>query len=101
MRTSSDRAAGIVQKESQVKNKRILKFFEDIPIWPQFWIFCLHHLVQLIDADESVFVCGVAMKEFVLDQAGELTKLGNITAKKIHPVHHSKDPAHLAFSREY
>ena len=55
--------------------------------------------VELVDADQGVFVRGIAMEKFVLHQAGELTEFRNVAAEKIDPVHHAQDAADLAFAR--
>src|SRR6266404_3912538 len=74
MRPRSDRTAGVVQEQREIKNKWVREFLEERAVRAQLRLFRLHHLVELVDAHQSVFVRGVAMKKFVLHQAGELAE---------------------------
>ena len=97
MRARSNGATGVVQEQSELKNERIFEIFEKTMISGEFGILCANKRVQFIDAEERVFVRGVAVKEFVLDQAGELSELRNVAAEKIDPVHQAQRAAHFAF----
>src|SRR4030081_2509160 len=99
MRTRSDGPAGVMQKEREGKNKWVREFLEDRPVGAQLRVFCLHHLVELVDANQGVLISSVAMKKFMLHQAGELTELRNVTTEKIAPMHHAQNAADLAFAR--
>src|SRR5436190_21168724 len=46
-----------------------------------------------------MFVRGVAMEKLVLDETSELSKLRNVTAEKVDPVHHPKHASHIALAR--
>jgi len=63
MGTRTDRAAGVVQEQREIKNKRVLEFLEEFAVGAELRIFRLHHLVELVDADQGVFVGGVAMEK--------------------------------------
>src|SRR5437879_1528419 len=41
------------------------------------------------------------MKELMLNQARQLTKLGNVAAEKLYPVHHAENSPDLALAREH
>src|SRR5438309_8942300 len=95
-----DRATGVVEEQSEIEHVRVLEFFEEIPVGAQFRILGLHHLVELVDADQGVFVRGITMEKFVLDQAGELPEFRDVSSEEIDPVHHSKDTADVSFAGE-
>src|ERR1700682_168759 len=99
MRTRAHCAPGVVQEKRKIKDKWVLESFEQPPVGTEFRVLRLHHLVELVDANQGVFVGGVAMEEFVLHQAGELPEFGNVPAEEIHPVHHAQHPADLALPR--
>jgi len=69
MRARANGAAGVVQKQSEIKNEWVLQIFEQMPISEQFRIARLHERVEFVDAKQCVFVRGVTMKEFMLHQA--------------------------------
>src|ERR1700730_9422044 len=46
-----------------------------------------------------MFVGGVAGKEFVLHQTGELAEFRNVSPEKIHPVHYAQNLADLTLAR--
>src|SRR3954470_8478655 len=100
MRPSPDRPAGVVQEQGKIEDVRVLEFLEEVAIGAQFRILRLHHLVELVDADQGVLVRGVTMKEFVLDQAGELSEFRNVSSEKIDPMHHPENPANFSFARQ-
>src|SRR5438067_426476 len=97
MRPRSDRLSGIVQQECQVKDQWVMQVFEQFPVTDELDILGAGQRVQLIDANQSMFVGGITMEELVLDQAGQLAKFRQITTEEIHPVHHPQDPANLSF----
>src|SRR5436190_24235720 len=93
-----DGAAGIVQEQREIEDKRVLELLEQLPVRPKFRVRRPEDLVELVDAHQGVFVRSVAMEKFVLHETGELPKLRHVAAQKIDAVHHAKDPAHFAFT---
>src|SRR5205823_2824316 len=75
----------------------ILHLFEQFSITEKLLIFGRHQVIELVDADQSVFVRGITMKEFVLNETGELSELRDISSEKIHPMHHSQDSSDISF----
>src|SRR5437773_12328558 len=94
MRARSNGPTGVVQKQSEIKNERIFEIFEKTMISGKVGILCANKRVQLVDAKQCVFVRGVAVKECVLDQTGELSELRNVAGAKIDPVHQAQREAH-------
>ena len=74
--------------------------FEQFPIFEQLWVRCAGERIQFIDANQGVLVRRVAMKEFMLNQAGQLSKFRNILPEKIEPMHQPQGAADLTFARE-
>src|SRR5712671_2926896 len=97
MRAGADCPAGVMQEQSEVKNKRIFEVFEKMTIRDQLRIVCSNQCIELVDAKKGVLVRGVTVKKFMLHQTGQLAKLRNITAKIIDPMHETKRSAGLAF----
>ena len=64
------------------------------------WIVRPDQGIELVDADQGMFVGRVTMKKLVLHQTGQLPEFRNVAAKKIHAVHHSKHTSHFAFTRQ-
>ena len=96
------------KKKSRKKAKRekedreeIFEALEKLAICDQLRIGRANQRVEFVDAKQSVFVGGVAMEEFVLHQAGQLAKLGNIAAEKIDAMHQAQRPPDLALSRQH
>ena len=98
MRPRPDGPAGIVQEQGEIEDERILEFFKELAVRSQFRILRLHDLVELVDADQRVFVRGVTMEKLVLHETGELPELRNVAAEKIDAVHHPEHAADFAFA---
>src|SRR4029077_18359110 len=76
----------------------VVKFFEQATIRNQLWIGRLHQRVELVDAEQRVLISRVTMKEFVLNETGQLAEFGNVATEKVYPVHHPQDPSSITFS---
>src|ERR1051326_6187326 len=63
--------AGVVQQEGQVKDKRSFQVLKHLGVIAERRLLGCPDLVQLLNADQGVFVRGVPMKEFVVHQASE------------------------------
>ena len=98
MRPRADRPAGVVQKQREIKNKRI-RAVSRKGRYDQLRILVSCQRIELVDADQRVFVRGVAMEKFMLHQAGELAELRNVTAEEIDPMHHPQGAADFALAR--
>src|SRR5437016_2341457 len=64
MRSRPHRLAGVMQQQRQIKNERIWQFLEKFPVLDQFGIFGSRQRIELVNADERVFVRGVTVKKF-------------------------------------
>ncbi len=56
--------------------------------------------VDHFDADERVFIGGVAMEKFMLHQAGQGPEFGEKAAEKTKLVHRAQGAAHLSLAGE-
>jgi len=92
-----DAGPGIPPEE----HERIFEFLKKFPVRHQLRIFSGGERIQLVDANQSMLVGGVAMKKFVLHEAGELSELGQISPEKIDTMHHAQHAANLAFASWY
>ena len=54
--------------------------------------------VELFDADQGMLVGRITMEIFVLHETGEGTELRQVTAEKIHLVHHAQDTRDLSLA---
>src|SRR5205085_8592581 len=95
MRTRADGPPSIVKKKREVENERLVQFFEQQAVGSQLRVLGLHDLIELVDADEGVFIRGVTMEKFVLHQTSQLAELGYVTPEKIDAMHHSQHGAHF------
>src|SRR5476651_935105 len=100
MRPRRDTFAGVVQQQGEIEHEWVFEFLEQLSILNQLRIIGRGECVQLIDADQSMFVGGVAMKKLVLHETGELPKLRKITPEKIDTMHHAQNATDLAFARK-
>jgi hypothetical protein len=94
------RLSRVVQEQGQIEHCRIFELLENSAISPEFFLFREQDPVKLLDADESVFIGGIAVVKFVLNEAGERAELGNVSSEKAKIVHLTKDAADLAFAGE-
>src|SRR6266576_4909465 len=78
----SDSLAGVMQQQRQIKDKRIGQLLEKFPIFKQFGIFRSRQRVELVNADQRVFIRGVAVKKFMLHQTSKLAELRNVLTRK-------------------
>src|SRR5207248_1177009 len=58
MRTRADGPPSIVKKKREVENERFVQFFEQQAVGSQLRVLGLHDLIELVDADERVFIRG-------------------------------------------
>ena len=100
VRPGPDGFAGIVQEQGQIKNERILELLEESSIRDQLRILRPGQSIELVDANQRMFVGGVTVEKLVLNQTGQLAEFGNVASEEIDPVHHTKDAAHFAFARQ-
>ena len=92
--------AGVVKEKGQIEHGGIFQLLKQGAIAAEFLGLRKKDAVKLLDADESVFVRGVAVVKFVLNQASECAELRNIASEKAEVVHLAKDAADLAFAGE-
>src|SRR5205814_10202683 len=97
----SDSLAGVMQQQRQIKDKRIGQLLEKFPIFKQFGIFRVSQCVELVNADQRVFVRGVAVKKFMLHQTSKLAELGNVLTEEIEPMHQPQSPPNFSFARYF
>ena len=87
----------VVQEQCKIEHKGIRESLKQFAIMNQLRIIGLCQRIKFVDAYQRVLVGGIPMQELVLHKAGELTKFGNVAAKKIDTVHHSQDATYSAF----
>ena len=92
--------SGVVQEQCEIKNKRILQLFKKFLIRNQLGIVGTGERVELVDANQRVFVGRVTMEIFVLHEAGQLAEFRNVTAQKIDAMHHAQHASNLVFARQ-
>src|SRR5580692_377333 len=88
---------GIMQQERQVKHVGILNLQKKRFICCQFRVLCIDERVQLLNANQGMFVRGVPVKKLVLHQTGQIAEFGQISSQEIHLVHHTENVSDLAF----
>ena len=88
--------ADVVQQQRQVKQAGPFQPLEQRRVMFIRRVLGLPDLVELLEADQRVFVGGVLMVKLVLHQAGELAEFGNVFAEQIHLVHGAQNRRHLA-----
>src|SRR2546430_1431798 len=81
MRPGADSLAGVMQQQRQIKNKRIGQLLEKLPILEQLGTFRSRQRVELVNADQRVFIRGVAVKKFMLHQTSKLAELRNVLTR--------------------
>ena len=69
---------------------------KNFAIGDQLRIIRLYHSIELVDADQCVFIGRVTMQELVLDQTGQLPEFGNVSPQEIDTMHRSKNAAHFS-----
>src|SRR5271166_3234600 len=87
---------GIMKQERQVKHVGILNLQKKRFICCQLRVLCIDERVQLLNANQGMFIRGVPVKKLVLHQAGQIAEFGQISSKEIHLVHHAKNVSDLA-----
>ena len=90
--------AGIVQEESQVKQKNVFDLLRDLGIGGVRRGLGVPDVVELFDADQRVFVGRVLMVELVLHKAGEAAEFRQELPQQAHLMHrpqHGGDVAPL------
>src|SRR5438309_8566017 len=94
-----DSLAGVMQQQRQIKNKRIWQFLEKLSVLDELGIFGSRQRVELVNADQRMFVRGVAVKKFMLHQTSKLAELGNVLTEEIEPMHQPQSPPNFSFAR--
>jgi hypothetical protein len=94
------RLAHVVQQQRQVQHVRVFEVLENLLVAGVGRFGGVDDPVEVLDHLDRVFVRRVAMKEFVLDQAGEPAKLGNVFAEKLDLVHPAQDAGDLSLVLE-
>ena len=89
------RLAHVVQQQRQVKQARAFEALKERRVIFVRLVLGLPNAVQLLQADQRVFVGGVLMVKLVLHQAGEPAEFGNVFAEQVHLVHRAQDRAPL------
>ena len=92
------RLSRIVQEQGEIKHRRILKLLKHRAIPAEFFLFREEDTIKLLDADKSVFVGGITVVKFVLNEAGKGSELGNVAPEETKIVHLAKDATDLAFA---
>src|ERR1043166_785219 len=98
MRAGAYGFAGIVQQDRQIKHKWILQLLENLPIKNELGILGRRQCIELVDANQRVFVRGVAMQKLVLHETSQLSKLRNVAPEKIDSMHHPENARDRAFA---
>ena len=75
--------AGVVQEQRQIKHRRILELLEDRPISTKLFLLREQNAIQFFDADQSVFIGGIAVIKFVLHEAGQRAELRECSVREI------------------
>src|SRR5581483_149924 len=101
VRAGADGSSRVVQEQGQIEHVRLEKIFKELSIGSQLRVLRADQCVQLVDAKQGVLVRGVAMKKFVLHEAGELPEFRDIAPEEVDPVHQAKRSADLALSRQH
>src|SRR5436190_14965194 len=78
MVTVAIRFADIVQQQGQIKNEGTLERMEERRVFALRRLLRVPDAIQLLDAHQSVLVCGVLMVKLVLNQARKFAELRNI-----------------------
>src|SRR5437868_495643 len=95
----ADSLAGVMQQQRQIKNKRISQLLEKLAILDELRIFRSRQPVELVNADQRMFVRGIAVKKFMLHQTGKLAEFGNVLTEDIEPMHQPQSPPNFSFAR--
>ena len=82
--------AGIVQQQSQVKHEGLFHPAKNLRVLAEGRRLGVPHLVQLLQADQGVFVRRVLVIELVLHQAGQAAELGQEFSQQADFVHHAQ-----------
>ncbi len=93
-------ASGVVEDEGEVEGVGVNDFVEVFAEVLEAWVGGVDEFVEFIDAAEGVFVGGVAVEEFVLDEAVEGAEFGEVAAEEADAVHLAEGACDLAFAFE-
>ena len=89
---------GVVQEQRKIKHEWVFEFLEQSVICAHLRIGRCAQRIQFIDADQGVFIRGVAMEKFVLHQAGERPEFRDVLPEKIDPMHHAQNRTRASFA---
>jgi hypothetical protein len=87
-----------VKKQCQIQDKRVLELLKNLPIRDQLRVIGRSERVELVNADQCMFVGRVAMQKLMLHEARQLAEFWNISTQEIDPMHHSENAACFTFS---
>ena len=90
------RFAHVVQQQRQIEQARAFEALKERRVIFVRLGLGLPDPVQLLQANQRVFVGGVLMVKLVLHQAGELAEFGNVFAEQIHLMHRAQDGRNFA-----
>ena len=91
--------ARVVQEEREVEDEGVFELLKNPLILRELGLGGVDHPVELLDANERVFVRRVSMEKLVLHEARELSELRHVAPEKIHFVHRAQNRADLALPR--
>lgn len=94
------RASRIVKNESDIESVGIDDFVEETSENFQARMGVADEFVEFVDATERVFVCGIAVEEFVLNQAIEGAEFRKVSSEEADAMHLAKGFGDLAFAFE-
>ena len=93
-------ASGVVKNQGDVEGVGIGMFDDDVPVDGDSWVVVFDESIELVNATKSVFVGGVAVKKFVLDEAVEGAEFGEVAPKDSTSMHQAQGAGNLSFAFE-
>ena len=93
-------AAGVVKNDGEVERVGVGDFVEEAAIDSAARVVLGDELVELFDAAQRVFVGGVAVEKFVLNEAIECAEFRQIASEESDAVHESQDASDIALAFE-
>ena len=92
--------AGIVEQHREVEDRGIFELLKNRAVALQPALVGKKDGIEFFDADECVFVGGVAVVELVLNEAIKRAELGDVAAQHAEVVHEAENAADLALPRK-
>jgi len=93
-------SAGIVEDEGDVEGVGVGMFEEEVAVDGAARVFVINEGIELVDAAEGVLVGGVAVEEFVLNEAVERAEFREVSSEDAGAMHEAEDVGDLAFFLE-